>query len=70
MTDKRVHVSIDRRKCMGYGNCMAESPDFFDLDDEGIAVALLPDPDVSRTDEARKTARLCPAEAITVAELE
>ncbi|MGQ4600341.1 ferredoxin [Nocardia sp. R6R-6] len=35
-----VHVSIDRDKCQGYGNCIMEAPDVFDLDNDGLVTLL------------------------------
>ncbi len=56
-------VSIDREACISSGNCVADSPNAFDFDDDDIAivkdgVADLPD------DRLRRVARNCPAGAI------
>ena len=32
-------VSIDREACISSGNCVADSPDAFDFDDDDIALA-------------------------------
>jgi ferredoxin len=33
---------IDRELCIGSGNCTVSAPDAFDVDDNGLAVALVP----------------------------
>lgn len=65
MTKSQIQVTVDRKKCMGYANCVATAPELFDLDDEGIAVVIgeLPDTPESE-DRARRAARSCPASAI------
>lgn len=56
-------VSIDREACISSGNCVADSPNAFDFDDDDIAVVKdgvseLPD------DRLMRVARNCPAGAI------
>ena len=58
-------VSIDREACISSGNCVADSPDAFDFDDDDIAIvkegsAQLLD------DRLLRVARNCPAGAIIV----
>lgn len=58
-------VSIDRGACISSGNCVADSPDAFDFDDDDIAVvkegvAGLPD------ERLLRVARNCPAGAIVL----
>jgi ferredoxin len=58
-------VSIDRDACISSGNCVADSPDAFDFDDDDIAmvkegVAQLLDERLVRV------ARNCPAGAIVL----
>ncbi|HZQ76473.1 MAG TPA: ferredoxin [Acidimicrobiia bacterium] len=58
-------VSIDRGACISSGNCVADSPDAFDFDDDDIAVvkdgvAALPD------ERLLRVARNCPAGAIVL----
>jgi len=69
LVEREVHgvrVVIDRDLCVGFGDCVTEAPDAFDLDDEGIAVFTTPQ-------ESSKTCLLdacasCPVDAITVFE--
>jgi ferredoxin len=58
-------VSVDRDSCISSGNCVADSPDAFDFDDDDIAVvkdgaAELPH------DRLLRVARNCPAGAIVL----
>ncbi|MGH9010976.1 MAG: ferredoxin [Acidimicrobiia bacterium] len=58
-------MSIDRDACISSGNCVADSPDAFDFDDDDIAmvkdgVKQLLD------DRLIRVARNCPAGAIIV----
>ena len=59
-----VEVELDRDICMGSGNCMAEAPTAFDLDDDGIAFVL--DPNAVSEDTVVTIARKCPSQAISV----
>ncbi len=59
-----LEVELDRDVCMGSGNCMAEAPDAFDLDDDGIAFVI--DPAAVSEDTIVTIARKCPSQAITV----
>jgi ferredoxin len=31
-----MKITVDRKKCSGIGLCEAMSPDFFEVDDEGV----------------------------------
>ena len=56
-------VSIDREACISSGNCVADSPDAFDFDDEDIA--MVKDGVKDLLDERLiRVARNCPAGAI------
>lgn len=59
-----VKVELDRDVCMGSGNCIAEAPGAFDLDDDGIAFVV--DPGAVSEDTIIATARKCPSQAISV----
>jgi ferredoxin len=56
-------VSIDREACISSGNCVADSPDAFDFDDDDIAMVK---DGVSELLNERllRVARNCPAGAI------
>ena len=59
-----VDVELDRDVCMGSGNCMAEAPAAFDLDDDGIAFVV--DAGAVSEDTIVAIARKCPSQAISV----
>lgn len=64
-----MKVTVDQSVCREYANCVIESPDVFDLDDEsGKAVVLVAEPDPSQFDEVRAAAASCPVKAITLHE--
>ena len=56
-------VSIDREACISSGNCVADSPNAFDFDDDDIAVVK---DGVNELADERllRVARNCPAGAI------
>jgi ferredoxin len=62
-------VSIDRDACISSGNCVADSPDAFDFDDEDIA--MVKDGAAALSDERLlRIARNCPAGAIILRDAE
>jgi ferredoxin len=58
-------IRIDRSLCVGFGDCVTVAPDFFILDDEGIAVFRASDAPVDR-DVLIEACRACPVDALTV----
>jgi len=62
----RLRIEIDRDLCVGFGDCVVESPKSFELDDEGIAVFTTPEA-VDRATLLEACAA-CPVDAITVFE--
>lgn len=59
-----VKVELDRDVCMGSGNCIAEAPGAFDLDDDGIAFVV--DAGAVSEETIIAIARKCPSQAIRV----
>jgi ferredoxin len=59
-----LRVRIDRSLCVGFGDCVTEAPEAFRLDDESVAVFVVPE----RVECARllKACDACPVDAITV----
>jgi ferredoxin len=57
-------LSIDRTLCVGFGDCIAEAPEAFALDDDGIAVFT--DPEAVGRDRLMEAAEACPVDAIIV----
>jgi ferredoxin len=63
-----VKVHADRDVCIQAGNCVMVADTLFDQDDDGIVVVLADDvPDVEE-DKAREAVRLCPSQALTIAD--
>ena len=60
-----VTVRIDRRTCIGSGNCVKVAPELFRMDDEGIAAFSAGADRVAR-DLVLEACRVCPVEALTV----
>jgi len=61
-----LRIEIDRDLCVGFGDCVTESPESFELDEEGIAVFRSPEA-VARATFLDACAA-CPVDAITVYE--
>jgi ferredoxin len=66
--DERVvaslRVRIDRTLCVGFGDCVKESPEAFVLDEENVVIFVAPD-SVPREVLLRACAS-CPVDALTV----
>ncbi|TSD58750.1 ferredoxin [Aeromicrobium piscarium] len=59
----RVHLDLDL--CLGYGNCVIEAPDHFELDDDsGKAIILIENPEESDRAVVEAAVRSCPAIAL------
>lgn len=58
-------VRIDRLLCVGFGDCIAEAPDTFEFDDEGIVVFRENTGGVSLTALLEGCAS-CPVDALVV----
>lgn len=61
----KVKIEIDYDKCIGAGQCVLESPEVFDQDDDGIVVLLDENP-VAHVTAVGSAAHACPARAIVV----
>ncbi len=61
-----LRLVIDRDLCVGFADCIAEAPDAFELDEDGIAVFTAPET-VSRA-RLLDACAACPVDAITVFE--
>lgn len=59
-----MRVRVDRERCIGSENCVANAPSVFRVDSEGKAVLL----DVDSVDEETLwlVAEICPTEAIVI----
>ena len=59
-----LRVRIDRTLCVGFGDCVKESPEAFALDEENVVVFTTPET-VPREALLRACAS-CPVDALTV----
>ncbi|BDZ39308.1 ferredoxin [Microbacterium suwonense] len=57
-------IEIFRERCIGAGNCVAVSPKYFDLDDDGLVILKQDVIDEGDLDEVERAAAMCPALAI------
>jgi ferredoxin len=60
-------IEIDRSLCSGFGSCVDTAPELFRVGDDGIAVALVHEPDAPA---ALNAVRSCPMGAISLLDAE
>jgi ferredoxin len=58
-------VRIDRLLCVGFGDCIDEAPESFELDAEGVVV-FRERPDVAGRARIVRACAACPVDALTV----
>lgn len=58
-------VRIDRLLCVGFADCLDESPETFVLDEEGIA-AFTSDAATTPAERVLRACEACPVDALTV----
>ncbi len=63
-----VKVHADREVCIQAGNCVMVADAVFDQDDDGIVVVLVDEIPGDEEDQAREAVKLCPSQALTVAD--
>jgi ferredoxin len=63
-----MKVEADRDVCISAGNCVMAAGEVFDQDEDGIVVLLVDEVPESEEDHAREAVRLCPSQALRVAE--
>ncbi|CAG7618748.1 ferredoxin [Leucobacter soli] len=61
-----MKIQIDRGRCTGIGMCEAISPDYFEVDDDGV-LQLIAGEEVPETavDEVNEAIRACPKAALS-----
>jgi ferredoxin len=59
-----LRVVIDRELCVGFGDCVKEAPEGFELDADNIAVFR--NPDTVEREQLLRACDACPVDAITV----
>ena len=65
---RKVQVSVDNQRCKRYGICQAESPQLFQLMEDG-RLRYVRDPDTDSRSQAQAAARSCPMQAIQLQEV-
>jgi ferredoxin len=58
-------VRIDRHLCVGFGDCVDEAPESFELDEEGV-VAFRDEPNSDGRDRLIRACASCPVDALTL----
>ncbi|MGH9055563.1 MAG: ferredoxin [Acidimicrobiales bacterium] len=62
-----MRVAVDLEKCLGYGNCVADAPEVFEIPEDAMVVRVIDDDPDERLRTAVEAAVLdCPARAITI----
>ena len=61
-------IIADRQSCQGYGNCLTNASDVFDIDDDGVVVVLQETVDEADRARVEEAARSCPVNALTVSD--
>lgn len=58
-------VRIDRHLCVGFGDCVEEAPESFELDEEGVVV-LRDDAHPAGRERLIRACASCPVDALTL----
>lgn len=62
-----MRMDINDQRCTGHGRCYEVAPALVEDDERGYGIILHPDAfPAELEDEARRAARLCPEQAITI----
>ena len=59
-------VEVDFDLCKGHGNCAAEAPEIFQVDDKGSLTVLEYNPKAELLEKARAAEKFCPTRAIRI----
>ena len=62
----KVGVLTDR--CISSGNCVDVASEVFDMDDDGLVIALVDEVDGEVRDQVEQAAQVCPVQAILLEE--
>lgn len=63
-----MRVRADTTLCQGYGNCVVDADDVFDVDDDGMVVVLRETVSTEERARVEAAARSCPVAALSVSE--
>lgn len=64
LTVHGLRVVIDRDQCVGFGDCVKEAPEGFELDNDTVAVFV--NPEAVERERLLRACDACPVDAITV----
>ncbi|MDT5032381.1 MAG: ferredoxin [Mycobacterium sp.] len=59
-----MHISLERDRCIGAGQCVLSAPDVFDQTDDGLVVLLTSDVTETEVDAVEQAGRHCPSGTI------
>lgn len=66
-----MHITVDRERCQGHGNCAMRAPQLFRLDEEdGRSTAISDEVPRGEADLARAAADSCPERAIVLLQVD
>ena len=57
-------IKVLTERCISSGNCVDVAPDVFDMDDDGIVVALVDEVDEGSRASVAQASEVCPVQAI------
>ena len=63
-----MKITADRDVCISAGNCVMVAGAVFDQDEDGIVVMLVDDVPEDEQDRAREAVKLCPSQALRIAD--
>ena len=61
-----MHITADRERCVGAGQCVLAAPAVFDQDDDGLVAPLTVDPAEGDQEAVRQAVNVCPSSAIWI----
>ena len=61
-----MHITADRDRCVGAGQCVLAAPAVFDQDDDGLVAPLTMDPPEDEQEAVRQAVNVCPSSAIWI----
>ncbi|GAA3439779.1 ferredoxin [Kutzneria kofuensis] len=61
-----MHITADRERCVGAGQCVLAAPAVFDQDDDGLVAPLTLDPGSGEQEAVRQAVNVCPSAAIWI----
>lgn len=63
-----LRITVDSSRCQGHGRCLDDSPEIFEMDDQGYAVVVQPEISTDLAASVRRAEVGCPERAIVVTE--